>query len=123
MSDNPIDVANADLLLTTTRAGRKRLDLERSVAPGVILDCVRVAVQAPTASNAQGLRWMVVTDPAKKAALAELYSRAGRAYLEMGASRQISDDPQTMRVYQSAFYLVDVLADVPVHVIPCIEGR
>jgi nitroreductase len=122
-ADNPIDVANADLLLTTTRAVRKRLDLERPVEPEVILDCIRIAVQAPTASNAQGWRWMVVTDPAKKAGLAELYSRAGRAYLEMGASGQISDDPQTLRVYRSAFYLVDVLADVPVHVIPCIEGR
>ncbi len=123
MSDKPIDVANADLLLTTTRAVRKRLDLTRPVEPEVVLDCLQIAVQAPTASNAQGWRWMVVTDPAKRAALADMYSRAGRAYLEAGASGQLDDDPQRIRVYKSALYLVDVLAEVPVHVIPCIEGR
>ena len=123
MSDNPIDVANADLLLTTTRAVRKRLDLTRPVEPEIVLDCLQIAVQAPTASNAQGWRWMVVTDPAKRAALADMYSRAGRAYLEAGASGQLDDDPQRIRVYKSALYLVDVLAEVPVHVIPCIEGR
>ena len=77
MSDNPIDVANADLLLTTTRAVRKRLDLTRPVEPEIVLDCLQIAVQAPTASNAQGWRWMVVTDPAKRAALADMYSRQG----------------------------------------------
>ena len=29
----------------------------------------------------------------------------------------------TERVYDSAFWLVDHLAEVPVHVIPCVEGR
>jgi nitroreductase len=32
-------------------------------------------------------------------------------------------DPQTRRVYQSAFSLTEILADVPVHVIPCLESR
>jgi nitroreductase len=122
MSENPIDVENADLLLSTTRSVRRRLDLERPVPREVLLDCVRLAVQAPTASNRQTWRWMMVTDPAKRAALAELYG-SGRPYLEAGAAGQLSDDPQTVRVYKSALYLVDILADVPVHVIPCLEGR
>ena len=41
MPDNPIDIANADLLLSTTRSVRKRLDLERPVPREVILECVR----------------------------------------------------------------------------------
>jgi nitroreductase len=61
MSDNPIDLENADLLLSTTRAVRRRLDLERPVPREVILECVRLAVQAPTASNGQTWRWMIVT--------------------------------------------------------------
>jgi nitroreductase len=32
-------------------------------------------------------------------------------------------DSQTRRVYESALALTGILADVPVHVIPCIEGR
>jgi nitroreductase len=123
MPTNPIDIANADLLLSTTRSVRKRLDLDRPVPREVILECVRMAVQAPTASNGQGWRWMIVTDPAKRAALSELYGSTGRPYLEAGARGEMGDDPQKIRVYKSALYLLDVLARVPVHVIPCIEGR
>jgi nitroreductase len=123
MPDSTIDVANADLLLSTTRAVRKRLDLERPVPREPILECIRLAVQAPTASNSQTWRWVVVTDPAKRAALAELYGATGRPYLEAGARGEMSDDRQTIRVYESALYLLDTLAQVPVHVIPCIEGR
>jgi nitroreductase len=123
MPENPIDLENADLLLSTTRAVRRRLDLDRPVPPAVILDCVRLAVQAPTASNSQSWRWVIVTDPEKRAALADLYSSTSRPYLEAGARGEMSDDQQTIRVYESALYLLDVLDRVPVHVIPCIEGR
>ncbi len=30
---------------------------------------------------------------------------------------------QTQRVYESAMYLIDILHKVPMHVIPCVEGR
>jgi nitroreductase len=123
MPEPTIDVANADLLLSTTRAVRKRLDLERPVPREVILECIRLAVQAPTASNSQTWRFIVVTDAAKRAALAELYGATGRPYLEAGARGEMSDDRQTVRVYESALYLLDILHRVPVHVIPCIEGR
>jgi nitroreductase len=67
------DTTVTDELLSTTRAVRKRLDLERPVHPQVILDCIALAQQAPTGTNAQSWRWVVVTEPATKAALAELY--------------------------------------------------
>ena len=116
----PIDIPNADLLLSTTRSVRKRLDLERPVPREVILECVRMAVQAPTASNGQGWRWMIVTDPEKRAVLAELYGSTARPYLEAGANGAMGSDAQTIRVYKSALYLLDVLdrragARHPVH--------
>jgi nitroreductase len=123
MTARPIDVENADRLLSTTRAVRRRLDLTRPVPHEVILDCLRVAVQAPTASNSQTWRWMVVTDVEKRAALAALYGATARPYLEGGARGALSSDPQTVRTYRSALHLLDVLHRVPVHVIPCIEGR
>ena len=120
MTDAPFDLAETDRLLSTTRAVRKRLDLTRPVERSVLLDCIRLAVQAPTGSNSQGWRWVVVTDPGKRRALASLYERGGRAYLEAAGQTATG---QTQRVYESAVHLLDVLADVPVHVIPCIEGR
>jgi nitroreductase len=116
-----VDLSSVDELLTTTRAVRKRLDLTRPVEREVILECIRLAMQAPTASNAQDWRWLVVTDADKRAAIAEIYGSIGAEYLAQAATS--TPDPQTRRVYQSAFGLTETLANVPVHVIPCLEGR
>ena len=48
------DLTHTDALLSTTRAVRKRLDLDREVPDDVILECLQLAVQAPTGSNRQG---------------------------------------------------------------------
>ena len=116
-----MDIASADELLTTTRAVRRRLDLTRPVNREVILDCVRIAMQAPTASNAQDWRWLVITDAGKRAAIAELYRAVGAKYLAHAAATEA--DPQTRRVYRSASELTETLARVPVHVIPCLQHR
>jgi nitroreductase len=115
------DTAMTDLLLSTTRSVRKRLDIDRPVPRSLIVECLRLAVQAPTASNAQRWRWVVVTDPSLRAGLASIYSSGGRGYLAAAAQNEM--DVQTRRVYESALLLCDVLEEVPVHVIPCIEGR
>ena len=64
----PVD--ETDRLLTTTRSVRRRLDLERDVPEDVLLDCIDIAEQAPTGGNQTSRRWLVVRDPATKAALA-----------------------------------------------------
>jgi nitroreductase len=116
-----VDISSVDELLTTTRAVRKRLDLTRPVGRDVILECVQLAMQAPTASNEQDWRWVVVTDADKRAAIAEIYHSIGADYLADAAAT--ASDPQTRRVYQSALGLTETLAKVPVHVIPCLDGR
>ncbi|HVY11722.1 MAG TPA: nitroreductase family protein [Mycobacteriales bacterium] len=119
MSDQPpFDLSETDRLLSTTRAVRKRLDLTRPVEREVILECLRLAVQAPTQSNSQTWRWMVVTEPEKKAVIAEAYRSVGQAYLEQAA--QAEKDPQTQRVYESAVSLAKLLEQVPAMVIPCV---
>jgi nitroreductase len=118
------DLAQTDALLTTTRAVRKRLDFDRPVPREIITRCIELAVQAPTASNSQMWRWMIVDDPAKRAQIAEIY----RATM---ADRQKVTEPwdslgrnaQTDRVHDSAGYLRANLERVPVLVIPCVEGR
>ncbi len=115
-----LDTSATDHLLSTTRSVRKRLDLTRPVEREVVLECLRLGVQAPTASNSQIWRWVVVTDSEKRAALANLYRDAGYEYLRSQAN---ASDPQTRRVFESAIYLADHLEEVPVHVIPCVQGR
>jgi nitroreductase len=121
VSDAPFDLNETDRLLSTTRSVRKRLDLDRPVDPSVVLECITLAQQAPTGSNGQGWRWVVVTDAAKRKEIARLYSEAGGAYLRSAADS--STEGQTRRVYESAVALTETLERVPVHVIPCIEGR
>ncbi|MDT5400428.1 MAG: hypothetical protein QOK33_3659 [Mycobacterium sp.] len=116
-----MDITSVDELLSTTRAVRRRLDLNRPVERGVILECLQLAMQAPTASNDQNWRWMVVTDEDKRAAIAEIYRQLAGDYLVQAAAA--ATDPQTRRVYESAQSLTGILADVPVFVIPCIGRR
>jgi len=116
----PFDTAVTDRLLATTRSVRRRLDLARPVEPEVILECLDLAVQAPTASGVQRWRWMIVTDPDKRAVLADLYREGNVEFQKMMAGRGAHESEA---FYESANFLIDHLQEVPVHVVPCIEGR
>ena len=124
-----LDLTIVDRLLTTTRSVRKRLDLRRPVDPALVERAIEVAVQAPTGSNSQGWHFVVVTDATKRARIGELYRRAFEAYVNMpNAFRDAlaPDDPraqQLPRIVDSAMYLAQRLHEVPVHVIPCVDGR
>jgi nitroreductase len=119
---------SADEVLTTTRAVRKRLDLERPVEPEVIRECLEIAVQAPSGSNRQAWHWVVVTDATTRGALAALYRRAWDQYKDQWKAAEVfAADPdrlaQQERVADSATYLAEHLHEVPVYVIPCLRGR
>ena len=68
-----------DELLSTTRAVRRRLDLERPVERDVLEECLLLAQQAPVASYQENWHFVVVTDPEKRAALGELWREFGSA--------------------------------------------
>ena len=122
-----MDLKSVDELLTTTRSVRKRLDLEREVPAALVEECLRIAIQAPTGSNSQGWHFVVVTDPEKRRGLADLYRRAFEPYVQSGDRPSYgADDTRTRqmpKVLDSATYLAKHLGDVPVHLVPCIEGR
>jgi nitroreductase len=120
---SPFELAQTDLLLSTTRAVRKRLDLDRPVEREVLLECIRLSQQAPTPSNSQTWRWLIVTDAAKRKVLADIYRRVGMGYLKAAAGNITEGDLQTHHVYESALWLAENLERVPVHVIPCLQGR
>jgi nitroreductase len=123
-----VDLATVDRLLTTTRTVRRRLDLTRPVPRSVIEDCIEIALQAPTAGNSQRWHFVVVTDAAKRAAIATIYGRA-RAWYHAHPPAfypdTLSEDEQRAkdRMRRSGDHLADHLHEVPVLVLPCIEGR
>jgi nitroreductase len=126
MTAEPTLNLSVDELLTTTRSVRKRLDLEKPVPREVLLTCLELAIQAPTGSNAQGWQWVFVEDPAKKKALADIY-RAGWTWYQAHPKPDYGEgDVRGERmdsVVDSAGFLAAHLEEVPVLMIPCLEGR
>lgn len=112
-----MDLRTVDHVLTTTRSVRKRLDLTRPVDPRIVQECIDIAVQAPNGGNLGRYHFMVVADAAKRARIAELYARACAEFLVPNRSTY------SPGVFASATYLIDHLHEVPLHVIPCMDGR
>lgn len=119
-----------DELLTTTRAVRRRLDFDRPVPIGLVEECIRIALQAPSGSNARGWHFVVVGDPKKRERVAEYYRKAFDGYRSMPisahalAEKAQGDEVGVMNaVVASAEALAENLHRAPWLVIPCVEGR
>jgi nitroreductase len=112
-----MDRATVDDLLTTTRSVRKRLDLGRAVDPQIIQQCIDIAIQAPNGGNLGRYHFVVVTDSAKRTRIAEIYRRAFAEFLPLRGGTYAP------AVVASTAYLAEHLHEVPVHIIPCVEGR
>ncbi len=117
---------SADEVLATTRSVRKRLDFDTPVGREVIMECLDLALQAPTGSNRQGWHWVFVEDQAKKDALAGIYRANFELYRQMPRPEYDATDPRADRidkVVDSASYLSDNFQQVPLMLIPCLEGK
>jgi nitroreductase len=117
---------SVDQALTTTRAVRRRLDFSRPVPREVLLECLDIALQAPTASNRQGWQFLFVSDSGKKRAIAEYYARTWREYGQLPAPTYGEGDVRSEslpRVASSAQYLAEHLHEAPWLLIPCHRGR
>ncbi len=97
---------------------RRRLDFSRPVAPELIEECLEIAVQAPTAKNAQEWRFIIVIDPAQRAALGAIYKSA---FLEKWGDTSDSSDSEQARMMDSARYLVEHIGQAPVLILFCAE--
>jgi len=115
-------------VLTTTRAVRKRFDFTKPVEHKVIEECLAAAQQAPNGGNLQTWGFMVITDRAKRAALADLYRKGFDTFVSSPIAAAIgygqpNASPAQRRVMASIDYLVENLDKAPVVVIPCIAPR
>jgi nitroreductase len=117
----------ADEVLTTTRSVRKRLDFDKPVPKEVVLECLDIALQAPTGSNSQGWQWLIIEDPAKKKAVADVYKRNFDVYSQNPRSAQYQEGDlryeQREKISESARHLTDNFHRCPYLLIPCITGR
>jgi len=130
MSHPQLQLSN-DELLSTTRAVRKRLDFDRPIDDSVLRECLELAVQAPTGSNAQGWQFVFVKDAAKKAKIGEYYAQVWSEYRNMpyaihhlhrGTGNTELESSQE-RSTDSAEYLAANIGRAPVLLIPCVAGR
>ena len=111
-----------DDVLATTRTVRKRLDPTRPVEREVLEDCLLLAQQAPSSSFSQNWHFVVVTDAGKRAALGELWRSVAGPYLQH-RSAAAAADPNIARISDAVRHLAEHIHEVPVHLIPCVEGR
>ena len=123
MSIDQDTVRHVDEVLATTRAVRRRLDLDRPVDNQLLLDCIDLAEQAPTGGNLGSRRWIVVRDPAVKTQLADLYRDVAGEFMTSAAQRLRGTGHPQARVMESAAHLVEHLSEVPAIVIPTIIGH
>lgn len=117
------DLGETDRLLTTTRTVRRRLDLTSAIDMSEVRDALRVALQAPSNSNRQAWRWILITDPVVRGQIAGIYRRA---YDELASPSSVaapSGEEARDRLLASTDHLAHVLDRVPLLVIPCVLDR
>jgi nitroreductase len=120
---------SAEELLTTTRAVRRRLDFSRPVPRELLRECVRVALQAPSASNRWSVQFVIVTEEERRRALGDAYREAYAAYKDsrgyIGKVDKGDDalNEQQQRTTASAEHLAENFHRAPAIVLPCSRGR
>jgi nitroreductase len=72
-------------LLTTTHGPVSGLDFESLVPRAVIAECVETALQAPAGSDGTTVQFLIVSDPGRRWAFAEIYRQAHEAEKDRGA--------------------------------------
>ena len=107
--------------IKTTRAMR-RLDPDKPVSESDLWTVVEAATKAATGGNSQPVRWLVVTDAAKRAALGEIYKKSWAPVAQMYRARTDAEDVTTTRVLNSADWLGEHMGDAPVIIVPCAKG-
>jgi nitroreductase len=94
------------------------------VPEDLLVRLVDAANQAPSGSNAQPARWIVVRDAEQRRRIAELNLSAVQAYLEMRAARPIlahQDAERQERIGAAVSWQAEHLQEVPALVFACLE--
>ncbi len=114
--DAAVDTEAVDWVLRTTRSVRRRIDWDRPVDPALIESAIDSAVQAPTGVGGERWRFLVLTDPAPKAAVAGLYRKSLAAW--RAARPDGADGPKATVVTHA-----ERLGEMPALILVCSEGE
>lgn len=102
----------------------RRLDT-REVPEADLMKLVDAANQAPSGSNMQGARWIIVRDQAQRQALADLNRKGVEAYVNVGSQRaaelphQGADKRQ--RMLDAVVWQMEHMHEIPVLIIACMD--
>jgi nitroreductase len=116
-------VAFFDEMLATTRSVRRRIDFERTVEPALIYDCIDLAVQAPSSVGGETWRFVVLTEPIRKDAMATLYRKSFDTFLAAQAQELAAQGRTPEPLPPNYRYLADRMQDFPAIIVVCREGR
>lgn len=119
MSQPSIDLFEA---INTSRSLRR---LKSDPIPDdIIRQVIEAGTKAPSGSNLQTWRFMVVTDPDKRAAIGELYRKGAdliglRSYGDEGGPSAGGDERSARLTASAVKYLIDHIQDAPLLLILC----
>lgn len=95
------------------------------VPEDLLVRLIDAANQAPTGSNVQGARWIVVREAEQRAKLAELNRKAVTAYIgpQSGRPAALPHQPadKRQRMLDAVLWQADNMQDIPALVIACYE--
>ncbi len=127
MSDSGDSPGSPDALhvLRTTRSVRRRLDFERPVEREVLEECIEAAVQAPTGLDREAWRFLVLTEPEPKRAIAELYRRSFESVTKQWSETPPIEWADVTPPHQRPTYvgLAGRMHELPALVLVCSLGR
>ena len=99
-------------LLTSVRSVRRRIDFKREVEDSVLLNCINIAVQAPTGRGEEGWYFLVVKERQRIKAISEVYREVLLEFVEKAGAPMKS----------SHRALMDRLGEFPALIFACKEG-
>jgi nitroreductase len=94
------------------------------VPDAIISKVLDAAIRAPSAGNSQNWLFVVITDPAQRREVAEIYRSASmwvRPVYENNPQPAHMNEAQYNRFWKSGTYLHEHMADAPVLIVPCLR--
>ncbi len=122
MSHDGVLHPDIDVVLTTTRSVRKRMDYTRPVDRTLVESCLELALQAPSGANRQDWRFLAVDEPALKKSIGEVYLRAFTGHYGEADDPTAAGSRLPEAVAESAREGARGMAEAPVLVIPYRES-